>query len=834
MSKVEKLPILAKPSGITLAAHENHVWDQAVAILEKLPFLEAKYHKLTGKQLKPSLERAIIWHDKGKRDPQWQEACRKDYERYRQWRTAKGLNPDELNSKEYKQYEKESLKFEKSAGYYLRYAQFRHEMASLAYAHHSLKKEPLTMAELTAIAAHHGKLIVKNKNNRWEKDANGKFYKYWKGLRKFVNEVGMAWTSDEVLEKSVLLHYEFAALRSLLQLADTRASREESEGAEALPTIHSFSYSFLHQNEDGSPSSLRPVQVSALACAEEPISVLRAPTGSGKTDASLLWGQQQIRQGRADRLVIAMPTRFTSNALTFNIEASVSDTGLYHSSAWFNRFGSNLTGNEKEKSNAVELHKLAQKLVTPVSVCTIDHLLMCLTGTREVHHTTFFFLANAAVVFDEVDFYDPFIQANIQVLIKVLSILKVPVLIMSATVPNSALSFYGINTSITEPKAEAHEPEKYLQLLGNIAKPTLDNELPETVTNVFRKMIKAKNGIVYANTTMSGLVYYQWLRDNAPDNLTVVFYHSRFTEPDKKAKEEELIKMLGKSAWKTDTARGIAIMTQIGEMSINVCSQLMYSELCPWDRLAQRVGRLSRFEQAPSGICYISILMDNEELYPAPYGSLEGQKWKAGRAIVETLKRINELLSDKGKVRITSEDFVKEVNLLYPSPESLSTYATTNQEALRKHIFNNWLMVPDTDTNEDHGYAGGWKARDIMPQETFMIEPPEGYDLQSKEDQSYYPFRDYEAFRSYQLEYGVTCPKYLIEKALKLAHIQPFQYTIGDNSKKKEEFCYVTARRFYSKHTGLAALGIGLAKGDDSEDDESSYGTSTDLTGRML
>lgn len=480
------------------------MWDQAVAILGQLPFLSTKYHKLTDKPLNPLLKRAIDWHDTEKMYPQWQEACRKDYELYRQWRTAQGLNSDELNSTEYKQYEQACLKQRKSSAPHLMKAGIRHEMASLAYADHSLKKEPLTMAEVTAIAAHHGKLHPKHEH-RWQKDSNGKFYKYWKGLSAYVNGFGRSWTSDEVLKKSVLLHYEFAALRSLLQLADTRASRKESEGAEALPSIHSFSYSFPHQNEDG--ISLRPVQASALACAGEPISVLRAPTRSGKTNASLLWGQQQIRQGKADRLAIAMPTRFTSNALTINIEASVSDTGLYHSSAWFNRFGSNLTG--QEKSDAVELHKLAQKLATPVSVCTIDHLLMCLTGTWEVHHTTFFFLANATVVFDEVDFYDPFIQANIQVLLKVLSILKVPVLIMSATVPNSALSFYGINTSITEPKAEAYEPERYLQSLDNIAKPTLDNELPETVTNVFREMIKVENGIVCANTTLSGLVYYQ-------------------------------------------------------------------------------------------------------------------------------------------------------------------------------------------------------------------------------------------------------------------------------------------------------------------------------------
>ena len=803
---------LAKPSGITLIDHENHVRDQAKAILDQLPFLSVKYKKLVGKELYTSLKRAIYWHDKGKLHPTWQQACSKDYELYRRWRTEQGLKRNELNPNEYKRYEKASLRLEKSAGYYLRNARFRHEIASLDYAKKDAKTI-LSFPEKAAIAAHHGKLHPKHER-RWQEDGGGKFYDHWKELRKYANEYGMGWSSDEVLRNSVLLHYEFAALRSLLQLADTRASRAESEGEDALPPIRSFSYNFPHSKKDGTPS-LRPVQASALACAEAPVNVLRAPTGSGKTDASLLWGKEQIDQGKADRLVIAMPTRFTSNALAIGIEESVSDTGLYHSSAWFNRFGANLTG--KDKSDAIELHKLAQKLVTPVSVCTIDHLLMCLTGTREVHHTTFFFLANAAVVFDEVDFYDPFIQANIQVLLEVLKVLEVPVLIMSATVPDSALTFYNISTCITEPQPEAKEPERSLHLLGDIAKPTWGRDLPKVVTDVFQKMIEAKNGIVYANTTLSGLVYYEWLKDNAPDHLPIVLYHSRFTEPDKKAKEETLIQMLGKSAWKQGAARGIAVMTQIGEMSINICSPLMYSELCPWDRLAQRVGRLSRFAESPAGVCYFSVLYNDEELYPAPYGHLEGGKWQAGRAISETLQRINTLLKDKNEIRILSKDFVWEVNNLYPSPEALSTYAKANQQALHKHIYHNWLMVPDTATDEDDGYAGDWKARDMMRQTTIMTGLPEDIDTLDSEDEAYYPFMSFEAFRSYQLEHGVSCPQYLVDSGLKLGQLRYFHYAIGDDGREKDVLTYCVDQ-VYSDDIGLAGLGIKPEENNDEDD----------------
>lgn len=67
---------------------------------------------------------------------------------------------------------------------------------------------------------------------------------------------------------------------------------------------------------------------------------------------------------------------------------------------------------------------------------------MSLTMTREDHHLISYNLANSCVVIDEADFYDDFTLANIQYLLKVLYEWKVPVLIMSASLPDSSLSLY--------------------------------------------------------------------------------------------------------------------------------------------------------------------------------------------------------------------------------------------------------------------------------------------------------------------------------------------------------------------------------------------------------
>jgi len=102
---------------------------------------------------------------------------------------------------------------------------------------------------------------------------------------------------------------------------------------------------------------------------------------------------------------------------------------------------------------------------------------------------------------------------------------------------------------------------------------------------------------------------YDWFCDHAHQygyaKEDITLHHSRLTEPDKKRIEGKLIAALGADAWKNGEAGGIAILTQIGEMSLNISAPFMISEFCPYDRLAQRAGRLSRFEGMHPGPLYI-------------------------------------------------------------------------------------------------------------------------------------------------------------------------------------------------------------------------------------
>ena len=52
---------------------------------------------------------------------------------------------------------------------------------------------------------------------------------------------------------------------------------------------------------------------------EERLAVIEAPTGSGKTEAALIWASRLVEAGVVDGLYFAVPTRSAATELHFRI-----------------------------------------------------------------------------------------------------------------------------------------------------------------------------------------------------------------------------------------------------------------------------------------------------------------------------------------------------------------------------------------------------------------------------------------------------------------------------------------------------------------------------------
>lgn len=747
--------ILAKPSGITLVKHEADVVTEAMYLCQNLPASMEYYSKLTGKDLAKRLRVSASLHDEGKcLSARWQEACRKDYGNYLRWKKG---NP----SGSFNDYSHDKVG---EAGACLRKTGVRHEMYSLK----SALDKRLPMPLLVAIAAHHSKLGY-GFEDKWQ--ASKLFAECWKRFVRTSNDAVEDGSLKTVCDKS----YEYGGVRGLLQLADHRASaREESEYVADWATF-SYSFPFAHK---------RGIQQLIEQNCDNDILLVRAPTGAGKTDASLLWASRQITAHKADRLVIAMPTRFTTNALAVNVAETLSSTGIYHSSAWFSKQKTIDSGNST-RQEALAQHKMARLLATPVTVCTIDHLLMSLTLTREDHHLIDFNLANSCVVIDEADFYDEFTLANIMFLLEVLRMWKVPVLIMSASLPETSLSMYrriGYDVDrILEDENNADNKRDRFEICE-----ITDYESVDELCCLADACIKRGNGIIYLNTVDKAMAVYRLFEKKVNESgmdIPLILYHSRFTESDKLLKEQELLSSLGRSAWENGTAKGIAIMTQIGEISINISSEIMISDMCPIDRLMQRTGRLCRFGNKV-GQMYITVPHKESELYPAPYGvfSQKDNVWIPCRAFVDTM----DVLST-GKY--SSDKLVTLLNKVYSEEPQISAKARANADMLRQMFICNWLICPVENWQEDDTRANNWSSRDIAPQ---------GLAFVCKPDCTY--FRSYSEYMEFQLSKSISMPTYLLDKGRKAHKIDTCKITIGNNASVAIN---VIREGFYNLHVGF-------------------------------
>ncbi len=729
------MKILAKPSGLTLEEHTEHVISKGKKIAKSYPFVMEKYKSMTKRDLINRLEGACKFHDIGKGHSRWQGAVQKDHQIFLDWQKVNGGTFSDFQ------------RAIRNTGKNLMCANIRHEISSI------IQCPKLPEPILVAIGAHHGKLS-KYHENKWLDDKwklNGS-KEAWERFATLGNNYTLraAFRFREVLQR----HYEFAGVRGLLQLADVRASITENGGF--IPPFIPFKYDFPKSWEK------RPVQQIAEEYWKDDLLLIRAPTGAGKTAACLLWANQQIRNKRADRLIIAMPTRFTSNALSVNIEGDLSDTGLYHSSAWFKKFQTKIKKNKISKHKADVTHEFARKLLTPVTVCTIDHLLMCLTLSREDHHSIAFNLAHSCVVIDEADFYDDFTQANILVLLEALNEWKVPVMVMSASLPASSLKMYqSTGYQIQEIKEDISDNERYRCEVKSIKN-------YEGVDELSGLLIKCTTqpAIIYANTVAKAVEYYDWFITNT--NIEPMLYHSRFTEPDKLQKEAVLIENLGNKAWEKGTANGVAILTQIGEMSINISADIMISDICPIDRLVQRAGRLCRFDKGKIGDLHVAVphQTKNEErnIYPAPYGSFDrkSKKWVMNPALKKTI----DLLELQ---HYSAQSFVELINVVYEKLEDFSIRAKQNAKLLKEQFAYHWLVGPKANSEIDDTETTFWKSRDIDNNVTVLTAFPKN---------PY--FINYIEWQSFKNENSVDLPIYLIQKGKTLHAIYQSKIYLKD------------------------------------------------------
>lgn len=314
---------------------------------------------------------------------------------------------------------------------------------------------------------------------------------------------------------------------------------------------------------------------------------LRAPTGTGKTEASLLWAQNNLNR---HRLLYLLPTMTTSNKMWERLTKifGSANVALVHGTS---RFLLHEELNEDYQGNTYNYKmKEMSAFLYPATVTTVDQLLFSLFHSNQ-WETRNDALQSSLSILDEVHAYDPYTLGLIIEAIK-LSSERSKFCVISATLPD-------IVKQMIEEKSRRKfsfiQDEEY----DNRVKLTIDIEdklIEDCIDQVILSFLDGKKVLVIANTVDKSVKLYNTIIETLEKKLKsedikksrerVMLFHSRFILNHRKIRENQL-ENLPQGAF-------IAITTQVVEVSLDIDFDELHTEAAPIDSLIQRFGRVNR------------------------------------------------------------------------------------------------------------------------------------------------------------------------------------------------------------------------------------------------
>lgn len=357
--------------------------------------------------------------------------------------------------------------------------------------------------------------------------------------------------------------------------------------------------------------------------------ILIAPAGAGKTEASLIW----IWDSKG---FITLPYRVSLNAIYdrifqgYNYEA----LGLLHSAS-----ASYI--DEKYELDGFDEYNKSRLLSQKLTLSTVDQLfkfpLMHTAYERELST-----LSYSKVVIDELQAYDPDLAALIIKGIEMIHKMGGKFMIMTATMPQiyiDKLNELGVlDENLAYKDDFNYEVDRHMIKLS-------DDSIENNMNLILEQSLNNKV-LIIANTVKCSIEIYKKIYDECHSKgIDVNLLHSRFIKKDRMSLESAI------QEFSNSHKNGLWICTNLIEVSLDVDFNYLHTELSSLDSMIQRCGRCNRKGND-------SIL--NENVYI--YGNASG----IGKVYDEDIydKSYNLLKSYIGDDKIRVLDEVSKRNLV--------------------------------------------------------------------------------------------------------------------------------------------------------------------------
>lgn len=351
---------------------------------------------------------------------------------------------------------------------------------------------------------------------------------------------------------------EFAFVKTVLHLADWLASAKVFDRRRL----------FLENGKGPLGSwargrTLRDFQRKAEEAADRDVLWLRAPTGTGKTEALLLWA------GHTERILYLLPTQATVNAMWKRLRRLYGDdrVALAHGRASY------MVRKESDE-DPLDARLFGSVFAKPITVATLDqYILAHLHGRHWEERRSL--ARRATVIVDEIHAYEPY---TLGLLLEALD--REPparLALASATLPDSLLKLFPVGTLIkAEPDLWARRRHRVELRPGQLLEDGLQIALESANSG--------RSVLVVANTVRDAQAFYRRLRDEVHWPKRALL-HARFILRDRQVKED----LIG-----SPEPGLIAVTTQVVEVSLDISYDVLVTEIAPVDALVQRMGRANR------------------------------------------------------------------------------------------------------------------------------------------------------------------------------------------------------------------------------------------------
>ncbi len=379
----------------------------------------------------------------------------------------------------------------------------------------------------------------------------------------------------------------YSLLKAILHYADWHASSK-------IPMNYSLKYGDIDIHREIEKrcidknikfDKLRPFQKECGSILDNVITI--APCGSGKTEASLLWAFNNLKDMKEGKIIYLLPTMVTANGIYGRLGNYFGEwnIGLSHSTASIMFEDDDGKDSSRETRNVL----FDKSFIKPVTVATIDQLLLAGFNTGKwclIEANT----ANSVVIIDEIHSYDTWTLGLIVESIKHFSKLGTRFMLMSATMPNYLIELF----SDIIPNIKIVRDETLSNVSRNHYK-TFDKYIEEAIPDIEKSVKMGFKTLVIVNTVSKCQEFYDKL-----EYLKPICYHAMFILNDR-FKKEEIIELMDKNKHESK----LLIATQVVEVSLDIDFDNTFTECAPPDALVQRFGRNNRRGTKPNSNVYI-------------------------------------------------------------------------------------------------------------------------------------------------------------------------------------------------------------------------------------